>query len=125
MVKFWNQLINTAINKYYNKRISYYREVAKRMNDKDFANITNSLTMKINHKTDDYMHKASILYAMSLLIISIRLWLETKKFGNSKNRNNKNRNDKNRNNKNRNDKNRNNKNRNNKNRNKNSLWIRK
>lgn len=48
-----------SINKYYNKQISYYREVAKRMNDKDYTNRMDHLTMKRNHKIDDYMHKAS------------------------------------------------------------------
>ena len=47
-----------SINKYYNKQISHYREVAKRMNDKDYTNRMNHLTMKRNHKIDDYMHKA-------------------------------------------------------------------
>lgn len=48
-----------SINKYYNKRISHYREVAKRMNGRDYTNRMNNLTMKRNHKIDDYMHKAS------------------------------------------------------------------
>lgn len=48
-----------SINKYYNKQISHYREIAKRMNDKDYTNRMNRLTMKRNHKIDDYMHKAS------------------------------------------------------------------
>ena len=48
-----------SINKYYNKKISYYREVAKRMNDKDYTNRMDHLTTKRNHKIDDYMHKAS------------------------------------------------------------------
>ena len=48
-----------SINKYYNKKISYYREIAKRMNGKDYTNRMNHLTMKRNHKIDDYMHKAS------------------------------------------------------------------
>ena len=48
-----------SINKYYNKQISHYREIAKRMNDKDYTNRMNRLTMNRNHKIDDYMHKAS------------------------------------------------------------------
>ena len=48
-----------SINKYYNKQISRYREVAKRMNGKDYTNRMNRLTLKRNHKIDDYMHKAS------------------------------------------------------------------
>lgn len=48
-----------SINKYYNKQVSHYREVAKRMNNKDYTNKMDSLTRKRNHKIDDYMHKAS------------------------------------------------------------------
>lgn len=47
-----------SINKYYNKKISYYQEIAKRMNGRDYTNRMNHLTMKRNHKIDDYMHKA-------------------------------------------------------------------
>ena len=48
-----------SINKYYNKQISHYQEVAKRMNNKDYTNRMDSLTRKRNHRIDDYMHKAS------------------------------------------------------------------
>lgn len=48
-----------SINKYYNKQVSHYREVAKRMNDRDYTNRMDLLTRKRNHKIDDYMHKAS------------------------------------------------------------------
>ena len=48
-----------SINKYYNKQISHYREVTKRMNNRDYTNRMDSLTRKRNHKIDDYMHKAS------------------------------------------------------------------
>lgn len=48
-----------SINKYYNKQISYYREVAKRVNNRDYTNRMDSLTRKRNHKIDNYMHKAS------------------------------------------------------------------
>ena len=48
-----------SINKYYNKQVSHYREVAKRMNNKDYTNRMDSLTRKRNQKIDDYMHKAS------------------------------------------------------------------
>ena len=56
-----------SVNKYYNKQISHYREIAKRMNAKDYTNRMDSLTRKRNHKMDDYMHKASsyiIRYAL-------------------------------------------------------------
>ena len=58
-----------SMNQYYNKMISHYREVAKRMNDSDFTNRMAALTRKRNHKIDDYMHKASryvIEYAVSM-----------------------------------------------------------
>ena len=48
-----------SINKYYNKQMSHYREVAKRMNGRDYTNRMNNLTMKRNCKINDYMHKAS------------------------------------------------------------------
>lgn len=48
-----------SMNKYYNKQISHYREMAKRMNDRDYTNKMARLTLKRNHKIDDYMHKAS------------------------------------------------------------------
>lgn len=48
-----------SINKYYNKKISHYREIAKRMNGRDYTNRMNHLTMKRNCKINDYMHKAS------------------------------------------------------------------
>ena len=48
-----------SINKYYNKQMSHYREVAKRMNGRDYTNRMNNLTMKRNCKINDYIHKAS------------------------------------------------------------------
>ena len=57
-----------SINKYYNKQISHYREIAKRMNDVDYTNRMSRLTVKRNNKINDYMHKASkfvIDYAVS------------------------------------------------------------
>ena len=48
-----------SINKYYNKQMSHYREIAKRMNGRDYTNRMYSLTMKRNCKINDYMHKAS------------------------------------------------------------------
>ena len=48
-----------SINKYYNKQMSHYREIAKRMNGRDYTDRMDSLTQKRNHKIDDYMHKAS------------------------------------------------------------------
>ena len=48
-----------SMNQYYNKMISHYREIAKRMNDSDYTNRMAALTRKRNHKINDYMHKAS------------------------------------------------------------------
>lgn len=48
-----------SINKYYNKQISHYRKIAKRMNGRDYTNRMDNLTMKRNCKINDYMHKAS------------------------------------------------------------------
>lgn len=48
-----------SMNKYYNKQISHYRELAKRINNRDYTNRMNRLTCKRNHKIDNYMHKAS------------------------------------------------------------------
>lgn len=48
-----------SINQFYNKQISYYREICKRMNSKDYSQRMNRLTEKRNSKIDDYLHKAS------------------------------------------------------------------
>ena len=48
-----------SINQYYNKQISHYREVCKRVNNKDYSNRMDKLTENRNAKIDDYLHKAS------------------------------------------------------------------
>ena len=48
-----------SINQFYNKQISHYREICKRMNGKDYSERMNRLTEKRNAKMDDYLHKAS------------------------------------------------------------------
>lgn len=48
-----------SINQYYNKKISHYREVTKRMNKIDYSKRMDRLTEKRNSKIDDYLHKAS------------------------------------------------------------------
>ena len=48
-----------SINQYYNKQISHYREITKRMNHADYSKRMDSLTEKRNSKIDDYLHKAS------------------------------------------------------------------
>ena len=57
-----------SINKYYNKQVSHYREIAKRMNGKDYTNRMDGITRKRTEKIDDYMHKESsylVRYAVS------------------------------------------------------------
>ena len=48
-----------SINQYYNKKISYYRELAKRINNKDYSSRMDKLTEKRDRKINDYLHKAS------------------------------------------------------------------
>ena len=58
-----------SINKYYNKKLSHFRELAKRMNNKDYTRRMGRITDKRNNKIDDYMHKSSLYlvnYALSV-----------------------------------------------------------
>lgn len=58
-----------SMNKYYNKQISHYREIAKRMNKLDYTERMNRLTIKRNNKIDDFMHKVSkfiVNYALGI-----------------------------------------------------------
>lgn len=48
-----------SINQYYNKKVSYYRQIAKRMNNSNYTNKMYSITNKRNHKINDYIHKSS------------------------------------------------------------------
>ena len=55
-------------NKYYNKQISHYREIAKRMNNLDYTRKMSFLTNKRNNIINDLIHKASrkvVEYALS------------------------------------------------------------
>ena len=57
-----------SINKYYNKELSHYREIPKRMNNLDWTNHMNKLTIKKNNMITYLIHKASksvIEYALS------------------------------------------------------------
>lgn len=57
-----------SINKYYNKEVSHYREIAKRLNNLDYTKKMNSLTIKRNNLINDLIHKASksvVNYALS------------------------------------------------------------
>lgn len=48
-----------SINQYYNKQMSHYRSIAKRVNKLDYTNKMRKLTFKRNKKVDDFVHKAS------------------------------------------------------------------
>lgn len=48
-----------SVNQYYNKKISHYREICKRMNNSDYSVKMDKLTEKRNAKINDYMHKTS------------------------------------------------------------------
>lgn len=48
-----------SINQYYNKQMSYYKSIAKRVNKLDYTNKMRKLTFKRNNKVEDYVHKAS------------------------------------------------------------------
>lgn len=48
-----------SINQYYNKQISHYKSIAKRVNKLDYTNRMKKLTFKRNNKVENYIHKAS------------------------------------------------------------------
>lgn len=48
-----------SINQYYNKQMSHYKSIAKRVNKLDYTNKMRKLTFKRNNKVEDYIHKAS------------------------------------------------------------------
>lgn len=48
-----------SINQYYNKQISHYKSIAKRINKLDYTNRMRTLTLKRNNKVEDYIHKTS------------------------------------------------------------------
>ena len=57
-----------SINQYYNKQMSYYKSIAKRMNKLDYTKRMDRLTNKRNNLIDDLIHKASrkvVNYALS------------------------------------------------------------
>ncbi|GKU84752.1 transposase [Niallia sp. NCCP-28] len=58
-----------SINKLYNKDVSHYREIAKRMNKLDWTDKMNRLTIKRNNIISNFIHQASnwtIKHALSL-----------------------------------------------------------
>lgn len=48
-----------SINQYYNKQMSHYKSIAKKLNKLDYTNRMRRLTFKRNNKVEDYIHKAS------------------------------------------------------------------
>ena len=57
-----------SINQYYNKQMSHYRSIVKRMNKLDYTKRMGRLTNKRNNLIDDLIHKASrkvVNYALS------------------------------------------------------------
>ena len=48
-----------SINQYYNKQVSHYKSISKRMNRLDYTNRISKITNKRNNKVDDFIHKAS------------------------------------------------------------------
>ena len=48
-----------SINQYYNKKISHYKSIVKKINKLDYTNKMRKLTLKRNNKVEDYIHKAS------------------------------------------------------------------
>ena len=48
-----------SINQYYNKQMTHYKSIAKRVNKLDYTNKMRKLTFKRNNKVEDYVHKAS------------------------------------------------------------------
>lgn len=57
-----------SINQHYNKQMSHYRSIAKRMNNLDYTKRMDRLTNRRNNLIDDLIHKASrkaVNYALS------------------------------------------------------------
>lgn len=48
-----------SINQYYNKQMSHYKSIAKRVNKLNYTNRMRYLTLKRNNKVENYIHKAS------------------------------------------------------------------
>lgn len=65
-----------SINQYFNKKLSYYKSVLKKVNKKDYSIKIDKLYRKRNNKITDYMHKVSktiielcINYDISTIVI--------------------------------------------------------
>ena len=84
-----------SINQYYNKQISHYREIAKRMNKLDYTKKMDRLTNKKNNLIDDLIHKASrkaVNYALScgentIVIGNNKNWKQNSKMSTKVNQN--------------------------------------
>lgn len=48
-----------SINQYFNKKLSYYKSILKKVNKKDYSIKIDNLYRKRNNKITDYMHKVS------------------------------------------------------------------
>jgi len=62
-------MVGKSINKWCNKKISHYREIAKRMNKLDWTDKMNRWTIKRNNVMSNFIHQASnwtIKHALSL-----------------------------------------------------------
>lgn len=69
-----NGLHIKSINQYYNKKLSKYKSITKKMNGKDWSKRLERLTVKRNRKIEDMLHKASksiIEYAQSCVANTI------------------------------------------------------
>jgi putative transposase len=54
-----NGKIIKSINQFYNKKLAYYKSTLKKINNKDWSNKLDGLTVKRNNKIKYYMHCAS------------------------------------------------------------------
>ena len=48
-----------SINQYYNKSLAHYKSITKKLNNRDYSNKQNKLTIKRNSKITDYLHNTS------------------------------------------------------------------
>lgn len=84
-----------SINQYYNKQMSHYRKIAKRMNKLDYTKRMDRLTNKRNNLIDDLIHKASrkaVDYALScgantIIIGNNKNWKQNSKMSTKVNQN--------------------------------------
>jgi putative transposase len=60
-----------SINKHYNKLMSHYREIAKRMDKLDYTKRMNKLTIKRNNIIENFMHKASKMVVDYVLALDV------------------------------------------------------